>query len=562
MSSADILPVLIVGAGPTGLVLALTLLKNGVRVRIIEKDSKYHMGQRGAGIQPRTLEVYNLLGVLPDVFKKGRSMAAIRFYKLPGGTELLDKFDMMRPEDPTPSIPYINGWFLGQDRAEAILREHLAQYGCEVELGTELRSFEQDANRVVAHLVKRAGDEEIHESIECHWLAGADGARGVVRKQLGLTFLGEALTTQIIFGEIEASGIDQEHLHIWADPAASRRVVLRPTEIDGVFSFIISGHPDNAKIFADDEELKQALRDGTQREDITYGSVTWKSDYRPSVRMVNKFGEGRVFIAGDAAHVHSPTGGQGLNSSVQDALNLGWKLALVERGISAPSLLSTYTEERLPVITQMLDETTKLHGSTVGATGSKGSGSEAAWKRGNHLKQLGINYRWSSIVLDERVGPSEEKAKQPFDAYGINAGNVVRAGDRAPDAPGLVFTNGKDHESESIFLFRIFGPSYHTVLVFTASALKAQPVLEQLKSYPSDLIRPVVILPKDIPDVPAIENATLVLIDASGHASAGYAISGEDSVIVAVRPDGVIGCIAYGLPGLITYLGTVFSATV
>jgi len=280
MSSADILPVLIAGAGPTGLVLALTLLKNGVRVRIIQKDPQYHMGQRGAGIQPRTLEVYNLLGALPDVLKTGMSMSPMRFYKLPGGTEPLETFYMIPPEDPTPSKPFNNVWILGQYRAEEILREHLAQYGCEVELGTELRSFEQDTNGVVAHLVKRVDDEEIHESVECRWLAGADGARGVVRKQLGLTFLGEALTNQIIFGEIEASGIDREHWHVWGNSSGSGVVLLRPTELEDIFNFAITGHPDNVKIFANDEALKQALRDGTQRDDIVYGSVTWKSDYR------------------------------------------------------------------------------------------------------------------------------------------------------------------------------------------------------------------------------------------------------------------------------------------
>jgi len=253
---------------------------------------------------------------------------------------------------------------------------------------------------------------------------------------------------------------------------------------------------------------------------------------------------------------------QGMNSSVQDAVNLGWKLALVERGISAPSLLSTYTEERLPVIAHMLKETTQMFRSSAVSASGKVIENEAAWQRGIHMKQLGINYRWSSILLDERAGPGEGTAeKQPLDAYGTDGGDTVRAGDRAPDAPGLVFTNGKDHESESISLFRIFGPSYHTVLVFTASASKALPVLGQLKDYPSDLIRPMVIFPKDIPDVPTIDNVSLVLIDASGHASAGYAISGEDLVIVAVRPDGVIGCIVYGLFGLTTYFNTVFSAT-
>jgi len=145
MSSADILPVLIAGGGPTGLVLALTLVKNGIRVRIIQKDPQFHAGQRGAGIQPRTLEAYNLLGVLPDVLKEGIPITPIRYYKLPGGIEPLETFYMLPPEDPTPSTPFINAWILGQNKAEEILREHLAQYGCEVELCTELRRLLEPA---------------------------------------------------------------------------------------------------------------------------------------------------------------------------------------------------------------------------------------------------------------------------------------------------------------------------------------------------------------------------------------------------------------------------------
>jgi len=185
--------------------------------------------------------------------------------------------------------------------------------------------------------------------------------------------------------------------------------------------------------------------------------LVWISEFRPNIRMVDKFGKGRVFVAGDAAHVHSPTGGQGLSSGVQDAFNLAWKITLVSKGITPSSLLDTYTTERLPVIANMLNITTGILDKTFGPNRQS---IESAMERGRLLYMLGVNYRTSPIAVDEFAAAA---GIAPVPPYTLDKSDELVAGDRAPDAPGLV----EGIESATVTLFGdVFGPTHHTVLVF------------------------------------------------------------------------------------------------
>ncbi|CCM05220.1 uncharacterized protein FIBRA_07430 [Fibroporia radiculosa] len=560
MSPDAEVPILIAGAGPAGLVLALVLLQNGVSVRIIDKEPNFRPGQRGAGLQARTLEIFSHLGILQDILAIALNGFPRRVYKLPGGTDPLKTVSMSPSDQPTPSTPYINGLHLGQYNTEAILRAHLEKLGCHVELGVELCGFEQYPDGVIAHVIKRAGDREESGIIRCHWLVGADGARGIVRKQLGLTFLGETREdVHAVVGEIEVKGLDFEHWHQWGD-FTTTLLMLRPTENCGFFYLITGGKIDYAAIVADREALVRHFYAATDRHDLIVGEIKWISDFRPNIRMVNKFAEGRVFVAGDAAHVHSPTGGQGLNSSVQDSMNLGWKLALVEKGLSKASLLETYTEERLPVIAAMLQKTTDILNKTLEANANTGSGDDEAWRRGGALKQLGVNYRWSSIVVDERT---PFVAEQPVDVYGGSEGEDLRAGDRAPDAPGLEVVKSQFVEStirNTTSLFQIFRPSRHTVLIFPAISGDIPPLLEFLRQHNQQVVLTVLILSRIASYTEEVQAADLVLSDQHGHAYAGYGISLGCLTIVAVRPDGSVGGILLGLEGLQRYLSCIFSA--
>ncbi|KZT72192.1 monooxygenase [Daedalea quercina L-15889] len=554
-SNVDV-PILIAGAGPAGLVLALALVQNGVKVRIVDKEPYYRPGQRGAGIQPRTMEIFNYLGVLDNIRAKAIVVPRERrVYKLPGGVEPLKTVNMLQYDEPTPSTPISNGVHLGQENTEAILRAYLEKYGYSVELGTELRDLEQHPDYIVAHLAKKDADKEMIETVTCHFLVGTDGGKGVTRKQLGLTFQGETRAQHTLASEIEISGLDRNYWHSWGD-MSTLYCMMRPTENPNSFYVALGGNIDHVKLESDKESFFNVIRVATDRQDLQFGQLRWISNWRPNIRMVNKFSEGRGFVAGDAAHVHSPTGGQGLNSSIQDSFNLAWKLALVEKGWASPELLSTYTEERLPVIAAMLQASTRLLNALQGSNAER-SDDDTAWKRAGILKMLNINYRWSSIVVDERA---PEKPKEPVDVYGGETGGDLRAGDRALDAPALLLVSTDGDRQDALSLFSIFRPVYHTVLLFNPDANAALPILEEVKRFPPGSLKTVVVYPRDTVQFSAVAGADITVVDKEGHAFIAYGVSPERPTIVVIRPDGVVGAVVYGLDGLKPYLKIVFSA--
>lgn len=529
--------VLIVGGGPSGLSLALALIQNGVSVRVIDKLPTFRVGQKGSGIQPRILELYKLLGVLPDIQKK----AGVPQPKLQYTPEGKTKVEVLAFMEDTPDRPYINPVMLGQDRHEQILREHLAKYGVTVELGTELVSFEQFPDHVVSRVIKTYSGQQSEESIDCQWLIGAEGAHSVVRKTLGLTFLGETRKgDDLVVGDIHVKKplLDRTVWHVWGEPG-TKAVTLRPfeTKDDDKYTFICMGRElDAAKMSSGREEFIKVFYETSGRTDIEFGDLIWISHFHPNVRMVDSYGSGRIFVTGDSAHVHSPTGGQGLNSGIQDSVNLAWKLALVHKGLAPQSLLDTYTQERIPVIATMLNKTSELLTKTF----QPGGASRAGWARGYELRQLGVNYRASPVIVDETPVDGEETV----DPYQSGNDGAIRGGDRAPDAPGLVFANDSSRKTS---LFDIFGSSYHTALVFSDDNTA---VLDALKTYPAGIVKSVVIVPH--PPSGTIP-ADYVLVDGDGYAYKHYKIAEKITRVVIVRPDGIIGALVTGVDRLKRY---------
>ncbi|KAF7793062.1 hypothetical protein EIP86_004167 [Pleurotus ostreatoroseus] len=553
--------VLISGAGPSGLVLALTLAKNGVPVRIIEKDREFHQGQRGAGAQPRTIEIYNYLGIAENIIKVGQPMKPFAVYKLPEGTEIIKTFSMMENRPSTPSIPFANVVMIGQHAAQGILRDHLARYNVVVERSTELVDFEQDEQGVVAHLVKHDGDKDVQESVQVSYLVGADGARSVVRKKLGLTFLGVTRPTEhLIVADIEITGLSPDYWHTWGD-FATRTVVLMPTERPNVFSVFGGGVDADIQVALKDRDgLVDYILGVSNRHDLKFGEVLYFSEWRPNVRMVNKFGEGKVFVVGDAAHVHSPTGGQGLNSGIQDSFNLGWKLSLVCNSLSSPSILGAYNSERLPIIQDMLERTTKLLDKTL-TYRANGDNTEG-FARPPILRQLGVHCRSSPLVVDEQPEFAEAKKAQPY----IDADPAVLfAGDRAPDAPALrvvARASGAIQEMEETSLFKTYTPTRHTVVVFakTASEDQLQGIIKAIHTAPKGAIQVVVVLPEEtvLTALQTVEGADLVVVDTLGHALDAYPPAVRGFSVFVVRPDGVVGAVVGGEEGVKKYIKGVF----
>ncbi|KAG0708275.1 FAD binding domain-containing protein [Suillus ampliporus] len=513
-------PVLIVGAGPAGLVAALTLLQNGIPVRIIDKDPNPRIGQRGPGIWPRSLELFNFLNVT-EVNNLGKPIPNSRSYK-PGTLEVLKDSAMVPQMEPTPAVPFVR------------ITSVYSRLSCSVEMGTELRSFEQSEEGVTAVLVKNG----VLEIFDAKWMIGADGAKSIVRKQLGLTFLGETRDDFcLVTGDIRLKGVglDRVYMHRfgkWQERGVSLRATDEIGE-DGWQFFITDRESELTKIAQSEELIFETIASLIPTE-ITFNKLSWVSEFRANIRMVNKFSEGRVFVVGDAAHVHSPTGGQGLNSGVQDAFNLGWKLALVEKGLADKSLLETYSSERLPVISEMLEITTSILNQVI-TTG------DMEFRRSPKLFMLGINCRFSNIVLDKFATPIEGK---PINAYGVLDEGHLEAGDRAPDAPNMLQT-----------LFGLYKPWYHTVLVFAPSLANATPILGALEACDHSIVRKAVILPSSASMAPvASPCADVVLFDQDGHAHSAYLVEANQTKVFVIRPDGVIGAIVHGAEGVKKYL--------
>ncbi|CAA7262016.1 unnamed protein product [Cyclocybe aegerita] len=539
----DNLPVLIAGAGPSGLVAALTLAQNRIQVRIIDKAEKPHVGSRGFGIQPRTCELFQTLGILEDFQKRATPIPTMRAYKLPGGTVPVKTWDLYAKTGVWPDRPFGNGVCLSQDQLEDILIQHLKQHGIVIEYGKGLINIEQTEDNVISTVATfRNGQQmEEQEKVTSQFLLGTDGARGVSRKLLGLTFQGETRDTDgMVWGDVEIDGLTSDYWHIWGKPGVYT-IMARPITPDGKkFGIGITGQNFDPRDLADEEKAKEFILKETGRTDIKFGKFTWLSYFKPNMRMINKFQVGRAFVVGDAGHVHSPTGGQGLNCSVQDATNLSWKLALVLKGLAPQSLLSTYNDERLPVIAQMLQATSQLYTHTIIASKEKpvdgpseDDDKKSGWFRWRNtaLELYGINYRFSDIVLEERDpergGVDREEAIARAYA-GYEALGTLIAGDRAPEAPGLVTVGGKETS-----LFKdYFKLDHHTVMAFSLDVKSAGPLLEQASQWPASVVQTLVITDKDSDMGALASDKAIFLVDREQHARNAYRVAKEELTVV------------------------------
>ncbi len=359
--------VLIVGSGPTGLTLAIELARRGVDLRIVEKSPVHPEGVRGKGLQPRTLEVFHDMGVIDEILATGAAYPLLRSYK---DGQVIWEGRMQEPKEPSESVPYPELIMQPQWRTERILRDRLAELGHEVELGIEVTGFEQDAEGVTATLSNG-------ERVSCAYLVGADGGRSTVRKALGVGFAGETFETErMLLADVKTPDVDRDHWHLWGDMAArTLHVALCPLPGTDVFQLTAP--------YTGEDDLQRIL---DTHAGVKLTEVVWRSEYRVNIRMAERFRVGRVFLAGDAAHVHSPAGGQGLNTGVQDAYNLGWKLA-----VGSDVLLDSYEQERMPIAEHVLGLSTRLL-------------READLKRDEETQQLNLGYWYGPLSVGPRGG--------------------------------------------------------------------------------------------------------------------------------------------------------------
>jgi 2-polyprenyl-6-methoxyphenol hydroxylase-like FAD-dependent oxidoreductase len=339
--------VLITGAGPTGLVLAIWLTKLGVKVRIVDKTREPGTTSRALAVQARTLEFYHQVGIDDavvaggvkirnlNVWVKGRRAASVPLERTGEGL-----------------TPYAFALVFPQDAHERLLIDQLAALGVRAERRTELLRFTQHNAGVTATLRRPDGSEEI---CDASYLAGCDGASSTVRAQLGVEFPGGTYTGLFYVADIEATGasVDSD-LHVDIEDADF--LLLFPLKGKGRVRLVgivrdLSGG-DNAKLDFDDVKGKaiEHLKLDIQR-------VNWFSTYRVHHRVANRFRDNRAFLLGDAAHIHSPVGGQGMNTGIGDAVNLAWKIAAVLKDGARESLLDTYEPERIPFARRLVATT-------------------------------------------------------------------------------------------------------------------------------------------------------------------------------------------------------------
>lgn len=465
--------ILVCGAGAAGLTLGIELARRGVSFRLIEKNETPFEGSRGKGIQPRSQEVFEDLGVLDKLMATGGLYPPQRHYRADGTyTDVL----MVDDAVPTPAEPYHWALMVPQFRTEAIMRERLAELGAAVEFGCELTGFAQHASGVTVHLSGPAGQE----TMRVRYLVGADGGRSFVRRALDIGFPGKTLGVRAIGADVAATGLSREVWHEWNEGDMDRQIGLGPLPGTDLFQFQapipLEGEAD---LSVDGLNTMLAQRSG--RDDISITAVHWASAFSMNARLADRYREGRVLLCGDAAHVHPPTGGQGLNTSVQDAYNLGWKLAATLDG--APDVvLDSYEAERRPIAADVLGLSARLLDEA-----KRGES-----KRGREVNQLDLGYRGSALTLDMR-------------------GGALAAGDRAPDAP-MTGAAG-----QPVRLFELFKGPHWTLLLGARARAPAPRRGLSMHRVGGDII------------------------DKFGHLADAYALGPGEAILI--RPDGYVGAI-------------------
>jgi 2-polyprenyl-6-methoxyphenol hydroxylase-like FAD-dependent oxidoreductase len=339
--------VLIVGAGPTGLVLGLWLTLLGVRVRIVDKTAEPGTTSRALAVQARTLELYRQVGLADALVARGRPMRAINLWAAGKPVAHAVLGDMGRHISP---FPY--ALIFPQDEHERLLIGRLAQAGIHLERETELVAFEEKAGRAVIQLRRADGATE---ACEAAYVAGCDGAHSTVRQAMAIGFPGGTYNHLFYVADVEARGPAMNgELHAALD--ASDFLAVFPLKEDGRARLIGTVRAD-AEHQHEDLSWNDVSRRVIEWMRIEVERVNWFSTYHVHHRVADRFRKGHAFLLGDAAHIHSPVGGQGMNTGIGDAVNLAWKLAAVLAGRADQWLLDTYEPERIAFARRLVSTT-------------------------------------------------------------------------------------------------------------------------------------------------------------------------------------------------------------
>jgi 2-polyprenyl-6-methoxyphenol hydroxylase-like FAD-dependent oxidoreductase len=407
--------VLIVGAGPTGMTAAIELKRMGMHVRIIDKSNHLAQHSQALVVQARTLEQFQRYGLADAAIGHGRRLREAKFYS---EGKLIVDFKL----NGVPSL-YPFALFIPQSETEALLNSHMESLGMETEREVELISLTQQPD--LRATLRRADGQT--EEVSPRWVIGCDGAHSVVREKTGIVFEGASVGISFFLADAEITGADvpQDELSLYLSHG---NVVFMARLTDRIVRLIVALH-EQPKIDSDRELTVQELQRMVDRVGvrIQIRSAEWMTPFHVTDRQAKHYRVGNVFLAGDASHIHSPVGGQGMNTGIQDVANLAWKLAAVARGAD-DALLDSYEEERGEVGKALLRFTERgLKLATISNPIIEKLRDTFApivvllppVQRGavGFVSETAIEYRSSSIVAD----------------YGGDG--YMRAGDRLPDLP-------------------------------------------------------------------------------------------------------------------------------
>jgi 2-polyprenyl-6-methoxyphenol hydroxylase-like FAD-dependent oxidoreductase len=503
-------PVLVAGAGPTGMMAAIELSRFNIPVRVIERKAEPETTSRAIGVQARTLELLEQRGLGSSLVKLGNRGLAFSLY---GDGRRIWRLDLE-----TIGSKYNYLLFVSQAETENELRNALDKAGVTIERNVTLLALGQaDRDTKLTAVLQHVNGAL--EQFECSYLIDAEGAHSTARGTAGLHFEGKSHVESYALGDLHIdSDLVETDFHIFS----SDRGFMSMFPMGGRRFRVMADNPISRQARQAGPSLEEFQRIYDQRSHIParFRDMSWSSWFRINSRMVNRIQVGRLFLGGDSAHIHSPAGAQGMNTGMQDMINLCWKLAMVIKGQAKPELLETYSTERIPIIQMVLKKTEALNDAIASESrlvrsvfnhvapwlvGMEGIQHNAA----EHMSQLALNYRES-----------------PLSAQGGNSGEL-RAGDRLPDLPVTLLHSESSSETQPqpVTIFRLLSPAFFTLLFCNI------PDPARTHSEIQTALRPWLHLMR-----------AHLIADNRDHERSTKSFGSSPSIIL-VRPDGYVACI-------------------
>ena len=500
--------------------MASELARHGIMCRIIDQRAAPLPYCRAIGVTPRTLEVWDDMGVAGPLIDAGIWLRATRsiINRSPAQDVVLDYSD----------LPY-GHLGIPQPETERVLAEHLASRGVTVERPVTFTSFQQDENGIAVALTHSDGSTE---SASFQYLIGCDGAHSAVRHASGIPFEGDRFLIDFMLGDVVLDcdlppGMMLRSINVIENGPPDFLVAIPLPQRNRYRVSMLAPQSSSASTApehgvqgergAPSVEQLQVVADRLLPVKISMSDLQWSSNFRISMRLAERYREGRAFLAGDAAHIHPPTGGQGMNTGIQDAYNLAWKMALVLKGEALPKLLDTYDEERRPVGADVVSRTR----AASEQFGRKQAGPQDRLED----TQVLVNYRGSRLSHDDVSGSLENLP--------------VRAGDRAPDCAGL----RRENVRHPLRLFDITRGIEHVLLVYAGPFAEPgqiellEGIAQKLKAFRGPKCRVVAICSPDAKKPYVIGAA--VVTDSAGEFASTYAPGVNTGYLI--RPDGYVG---------------------